>query len=343
MSIIRDLLEYYRLPSEIKQNIVDFEVSHTLLNGREDRYYYSNYGGYDLAMVVDMYTSADVRYRRSYYYYDLNLDIKRIDSEFDFGTRKRSEVFGYDVSNPRTIVRSTVTLSYISVTWSDLPVSTGWPYYNLGVEIVSAGDNILINNTDPSRPVISVSNSFLLGIAAGSNVTIDNTNPQIPVVNSTQRPTPLSFSTINNTIQPVNAIAPMGGTINSPVWHDYISIPNIPSHSQNTRLLQCFARIVLDQNSAPLSGDDVFFRVMLNDTIVIDRNAVNLLSTGTASGVCNLQGFYLLPSGVASNTVKIQIANPTGQNYLLNGGNDPFDPTRYTDNPYQSRLDVTLI
>jgi len=58
-----------------------------------------------------------------------------------------------------------------------------------GVETITAGNNISVNNSNPNNPVISVTpNSFLVSVQAGSNVSVDNTNPTSPIINATAEP-----------------------------------------------------------------------------------------------------------------------------------------------------------
>ena len=58
-----------------------------------------------------------------------------------------------------------------------------------GVELITAGNNISVNSTNPNNPVISVTpNSFLETVQAGNNISVDNTDPTSPVINATAAP-----------------------------------------------------------------------------------------------------------------------------------------------------------
>lgn len=136
MSIIRDLLEYYRLPAEIKLYRPDFAVKHGLVNGYEERYYYDQGQSFtgiissptDYHMVIDMYTYGNpdnVRFRRTYFVYDEDFILKSITTQYEYGTKQKYESYAYGSSNEIIGVSSEET--DINVTWTDMPASTGWP------------------------------------------------------------------------------------------------------------------------------------------------------------------------------------------------------------------------
>lgn len=124
MSIIRDLLEYYRLPDIISQNVGDFEVSHETMNGYEERFYYDAAGPDPKRMVIDAFTSDDERYRRFIFDFDVNDNLTSVVTQFDNGTKQKTETYTYDGLGQISRIDSVVT--DISVTWVNMPASTGW-------------------------------------------------------------------------------------------------------------------------------------------------------------------------------------------------------------------------
>lgn len=133
MSIIRDLLEYYRLPTVVGSHQDDFEVQNNVLNGYETRYYYDkdlDYTGNPAAgepyrMVVDMYTTDDIRYRRIFFYYDDDFNVTEISSQYEYGGKQKDDTYTYGPTGEIDSITSTET--DVDVTWGDMPPSTGWP------------------------------------------------------------------------------------------------------------------------------------------------------------------------------------------------------------------------
>ena len=75
-------------------------------------------------------------------------------------------------------------VAYDGSTWEMLPNPP-----SSGVELITAGNNISVNSTNPNNPVVSVTpNSFLVSVQAGNNISVDNTNPSSPVINATAEP-----------------------------------------------------------------------------------------------------------------------------------------------------------
>lgn len=83
-------------------------------------------------------------------------------------------------------------VAYDGITWEMLPMPPG----GSGVEEVVAGNDITVNATDPTKPVVSVTpNTFLTSITAGLNIT---------VAGSTVGVTPASFLPYN-----ISTLAPL--------------------------------------------------------------------------------------------------------------------------------------
>lgn len=139
MSIIRDLLEYYRLPAEVRLHQEDFEVENDILNGYEDRYYYDKDKDYDgsslpgqpYRMVIDQYTTDNVRYRRTYFFYNDRFNVTSISSQYEYGKKQKDESYTYGDDSELISINTVET--DIDVTWVDMEPSTGWPgYFNSG-------------------------------------------------------------------------------------------------------------------------------------------------------------------------------------------------------------------
>lgn len=159
MSIIRDFIEYYRMPAEIKIHLTDFEVKNTLLNGYEKKYYYALDGFNHYTMLVDMFTSDDVRYRRVFTTFDINFNILTIVHEYEYGKKSRTDTFVYGTGIlDGAIIQVDTVKTDVDITWSTPSVSTGWPYYGFGkVDSIGAGDNITVDDTDIKNPIINAS------------------------------------------------------------------------------------------------------------------------------------------------------------------------------------------
>lgn len=224
MSIIRDLLEHYRFPPEVKDKIVDFEIKHTPVNGYEVRFYYNN----PTRMVVDLFTSDDVRYRRVVYYYNSDLNITEIIHQYDYGKKQRIETFSYGSINPKVVDRVDISETDIDIIWYDLPISTGWDFYSKNITEITGGDNISIDDSNPENPVVSVS-GIITGISAGDNILINNTNPKTPVISAGGFLTSITANDehvlINNTNPQSPSIA-VTGFVQSVNSGDNISVDN---------------------------------------------------------------------------------------------------------------------
>lgn len=151
MSIIRDLLEYYRLPSVVKLHQLDFEVGHSILNGYEERFYYDkdldDFGapapGQPYRMVIDQFTEDDIRFRRTFFVYNEDFVLQYISSQYEYGKKQKDESYVYDASGGiQTITTAEID---IDVIWSDQPPSTGWP---TGSFTGRGGLNWIYVNTD---------------------------------------------------------------------------------------------------------------------------------------------------------------------------------------------------
>ena len=165
MSIIRDFIEYYRMPAEVKTHLTDFDVEHTLLNGYEEKYYYALDGSNHYIMIIDMFTQDSVRYRRMQITYDINFNILYINNQYEYGTKMRVDTFEYGSGvTAGAVIRVDTAESSVNITWDTLSASTGWPSYSSGGGIVSivAGNNIIVNNTDPKNPIVSSTATSLL-------------------------------------------------------------------------------------------------------------------------------------------------------------------------------------
>lgn len=82
------------------------------------------------------------------------------------------------------IVVGAERVAYDGSTWDMLPNPP-----SSGVELITAGNNISINSTNPNNPVVSVTpNSFLVSVQAGNNISVDNTNTSSPIINATAEP-----------------------------------------------------------------------------------------------------------------------------------------------------------
>lgn len=130
MSIVRDLLEYYRLPPEVKGDIYNFSVNHTAANGSEIRFYYTD----PKRMVIDMFDGGGVRYKRIYYFYDDNDRVSSISEESNNGGKVKDVTFTYGeegVTAGALLGSVTITDREAEIVWNELPSSTGWPSYNI--------------------------------------------------------------------------------------------------------------------------------------------------------------------------------------------------------------------
>jgi hypothetical protein len=210
MSIVRDLLEFYRFPSEVRLQVAseiegepdvltsridDFDIQLEILNGHTEKYYYDKdrdfFGvsdpGEPYRSVIDFFTDDNVRYRRSIFTYDDDFKVQTATHQYGFGSKERVETFTYGTGLTNGVnVYISVAESDVSISWDDMPSSTGWPNYNMGVGIlqsVVAGDNVTIDNTDPTNPVINTDDA-IVSIVEGDNISVDNTDPKNPVISA---------------------------------------------------------------------------------------------------------------------------------------------------------------
>jgi hypothetical protein len=131
MSIIRDFIEYYRLPSEIKAHLTSFDVSHILLDGYERKYYYALNGSNQYTMLVDMFTADNVRYHRKLFTYDIGFNLLSVSHEYEYGKKRRTDNFTYGSGITLGAVTQVTTDEFdINVSWATPAASTGWPSYN---------------------------------------------------------------------------------------------------------------------------------------------------------------------------------------------------------------------
>jgi hypothetical protein len=133
MSLIRDLIEHYRFPPEIVNNLLDFDSKHDITNGYENRYYYALNGFNQYIMIIDMFTSDAVRYHRKTFTYDINFNILSVVSEYDYGEKTKTHVFTYGSGiTSGAVINISVTETTSNITWTDPDTSTGWPNYDFG-------------------------------------------------------------------------------------------------------------------------------------------------------------------------------------------------------------------
>jgi len=337
MSIIRDFIEYYRMPAEIKIRLMDFEVKHTLLNGREERCYYALNGSNQYRMFVDMFTHDSVRYRRMQVVYDINFNIVYMTNQYDFGKKMRTDTFFYGSGvTAGAVIRMDSVETDINETWAPLTASTGWPNYNFGattgVSSVAAGTNVTVNNTDPKNPVVSVAGNIVTSIGAGTNITIDNTNPKIPVISAAGSTVvdPKAYSISKTSI--VNTIA-------YTTWTDYLTLSNISI--QYGQVVHIFSRLELgatmDGDLNQVSAGDVLARITLNG-VVMDYTGTNghIDYTQTNTIICN--SYYRWTGTSNPVSVKMQVYNVGGQEYYTNSGHVAGANTGYS-----STLTISIV
>lgn len=99
----------------------------------------------------------------------------------------QNEIQNVTLQNLATFPGSPTAGQIVFRTSDDIPYvwdGTAWgSLFGGGVESVTAGTGITVNNTDPANPVVA--NDGVLTVVAGTNITVNATDPNNPIVSAT--------------------------------------------------------------------------------------------------------------------------------------------------------------
>jgi len=139
MSIVRDLLEYYKLPPVIKGHQDDFRSSNEVMNGYDLRYYYDKDKDWDgtplpgrsYSQRIYHYTPAGVGselFSATTISYNEKFEILKIEIYYDGGKKRRTETSSYGSPAAEYPISNFVQTIDTNIAWPPtIYPSTGWP------------------------------------------------------------------------------------------------------------------------------------------------------------------------------------------------------------------------